>query len=109
MPLGDGLVLTNRRAVGRLNSVDYAGRDEPVVRVYPSDAAGLGDRVEVVSAHGRLTAPLRVDEGVRPGTVSVNHGQSGADVAALTSAVVDVDPLTGMPLVSGLPVRLLPA
>jgi anaerobic selenocysteine-containing dehydrogenase len=109
------LVLTNRRDVRRLNSVDYAaeavGRDpEAAARLHPDEAKrrGIadGNHVRITSAHGHMDAVLRVDPAVRPGTVSVNHGRDDAPVAALTSATDDVDPITGMPLASGLPVRL---
>lgn len=106
---GEGLRLVNRRDVRRLNSVPYAGDGEPQVRVHPDDTGRLGDAVTVTSAHGSITATLVADPGMRPGTVSVNHGRPGADVARLTSAVHDVDPLTGMPLASGLLVTLSPA
>jgi anaerobic selenocysteine-containing dehydrogenase len=109
VPPGDGLVLVNRRDVRRLNSLTYAGDTEPQVRVHPEDGAGLDGLVTVASAHGAITATVVLDPTMRPGTVSVNHGRAAADVARLTSATVDVDPLTGMPLASGLPVTLAPA
>jgi anaerobic selenocysteine-containing dehydrogenase len=111
----DELFLTNRRDVRRLNSLDYAGEavgreSESVVRLHPEDATrrGIadGDRVRITSAHGHMDAVLRLDPAVRRGTVSVNHGRYNAPVAALTSAAADIDPLTGMPWASALPVRL---
>ncbi|MCU1460224.1 MAG: putative dehydrogenase [Acidimicrobiales bacterium] len=111
----DELILANRRDIRRLNSLDYAGeavgRDaEAPARLHPGDAArhGIvdGNRVRITSAHGQIDVVVRIDAGVRPGTVSMNHGRDGAPVAALTSATDDVDPLTGMPWASGLPVRL---
>jgi anaerobic selenocysteine-containing dehydrogenase len=108
-PPGDGLVLVNRRDVRRLNSLTYAGDTEPQVRVHPEDAVGLDGLVTVASVHGSLTGSVVLDPTMRPGTVSVNHGRAGADVAHLTSATVDVDPLTGMPHASGLPVTVSPA
>jgi anaerobic selenocysteine-containing dehydrogenase len=109
-PPSDGLVLTNRRDVRRLNSLDYAGDAGAAVRLHPDEATRLavsdGERVRVSSAHGAVDAVIRVDPTIRPGTVSVNHGRADAPVAALTSTTVDVDPLTGMPWASGLPVRL---
>ncbi|MCU1483271.1 MAG: putative dehydrogenase [Actinomycetia bacterium] len=102
----EGLVLVNRRDVRRLNSLTYAGGSEAQVRVHPDDAVGLEESVTVTSAHGSITGSLVVDPTLRPGTVSVNHGRAASDVASLTSATVDVDPLTGMPLASGLLVTL---
>ncbi|MHB8465259.1 MAG: molybdopterin-containing oxidoreductase family protein [Acidimicrobiales bacterium] len=110
------LVLTNRRDVRRLNSLDYAGvavghAAEAAARLHPAEAArrGIadGDGVRITSAHGQIDTVVRVDPGVRPGTVSVNHGRDGGPVAALTSATDEVDSLTGMPWASGLPVRLV--
>jgi anaerobic selenocysteine-containing dehydrogenase len=106
-PSADGLVLVNRRDVRRLNSVAYAG-EEAQVRLHPDDAPDA-DRVTVASAHGSLVGTIALDPTQRPGTVSVGHGRPGADVAQLTSATADVDPLTGMPLASGLPVTIAPA
>jgi anaerobic selenocysteine-containing dehydrogenase len=112
---GNELLLTNRRDIRRLNSLDYAGESvgrapEAAARLHPDDAErhGIADgaRVRITSAHGHMDAVLRVDVAVRPGTVSVNHGRDDAPVAALTSATDDVDALTGMPWASGLPVRL---
>jgi anaerobic selenocysteine-containing dehydrogenase len=107
-PTGDGLVLVNRRDVRRLNSLAYATGVEAQVRLHPDDAGGLvaGDDAVVTSAHGSLVGTVAIDPTLRPGTVSVNHGRAGADVAVLTSGTIDVDPLTGMPLASGLPVTV---
>ena len=111
----DVLLLVNRRDVRRLNSLDYAsgplGREpEAMVRIHPDDAAHRsvldGDRVLLSSAHGSIETGVRVDPAIRPGTVSVNHGRTGADVSSLTSHLIDVDPLTAMPHASGLPVRI---
>ena len=92
----------------------YAGDGaEPELRLHPDDAGrhGLvdGGRSVVASAHGQVLVAVALDEGVRPGTVSLTHGRAGASAGTLTSRVVDVDPLTGMPLASGLPVTLTPA
>ena len=112
----DELLLTNRRDVRRLNSLAYAGESvgrapEPVARLHPDDAEhrGIadGDQVRITSAHGRMDTGVRLDPGVRPGTVSVNHGRGGSPVSALTSTADDVDPVTGMPWASGLPVRVV--
>src|ERR1700736_1689964 len=70
----DELVLTNRRDIRRLNSLDYAGEAmgreaEAAARLHPDDAAqrGIadGDQVRITSAHGEIDAVLRIDPGVR--------------------------------------------
>jgi anaerobic selenocysteine-containing dehydrogenase len=110
----DGLLVTPRRQMAWSNTVRY-GPDESVanVRIHPDDAAahGLadGDVATVSSAHGTVPAAVRVDAGVRPGVVSMTHGRRGASPGRLTSGSVDVDPLTAMPLASGLPVALSPS
>ena len=94
------------------NSVRYAGRgDEPALRLHPDDAAGpRADRAPVGSRRQRPRRRSRwsaaLDERVRPGTVSLTHGRGDSPAGRLTSATVDVDPLTAMPLASGLPVTL---
>lgn len=118
-----GLVMTPRRQMAWSNAVRYgreagadrgAGEDGATnVRIHPIDATthGLADRDVAVltSAHGELRAVVRVDAGVRAGVVSVTHGRAGASPGRLTSSSVDVDPLTAMPLASGLAVTIRPA
>ena len=112
---GRGLRLVSRRQVNANNATRYvpAGRssERPVASVHPDDAAacgvGEGDVIEVRSASGRVTVTVRLDDGLRPGTVSVPHGWYGANVCRLTSAA-DVDPLTTQPQMSGYPVSLHP-
>lgn len=106
------LVLTPRRQVRAVNATDY-GRQEPaVVLVHPIDAAAAGvadgARVRVRSAHGAVDGPCVVDPTLARGTVSLTHGRPELAAAGLVSAEVDVDPLTGMPRASALPVRLEP-
>jgi anaerobic selenocysteine-containing dehydrogenase len=112
LPAGS-LLLVNRREVAWSNSIRYAGAgDEPAARLHPDDAAPLGvatgDRVTVESAHGSIEVVAAVDPRIRPGTVSVTHGRRGSPTGRLTSGVDDVDPLTAMPLASGLPVTVAP-
>ena len=109
----DNLVLVPRREMGWSNSIAYAGGDEPELRLHPVEAARAGvsdgSMVAVRSAHGSVAARLAVDEGVREGVASLTHGRKGAPAGALTSAHEDVDPLTTMPLTSGLAVEVAPA
>ena len=48
------------------------------------------------------------DDHVRPGVVSMTHGRS-ASPGSLISRLVDVDPLTAMPLASGVAVTIASA
>jgi anaerobic selenocysteine-containing dehydrogenase len=68
-----------------------------------------GATVAVRSAHGAVVGSAHIDDGIRPGVVSVPHGWSGAlgpNVGNLTSATEDVDPLTGMIVQTALAVRI---
>ncbi|HEY8217973.1 MAG TPA: molybdopterin dinucleotide binding domain-containing protein, partial [Acidimicrobiia bacterium] len=110
-----GLVLAPRRRARSMNSARYvAPADvlrEPVdIRMHPGDVAGRGladgRRVVVRSAHGTLEGVVRADPAVGAGVVSCTHGDVHANVGRLTSARVDVDPVTGMPRASGVAVTV---
>ena len=114
------LVLVPRRQLRHLNSQlrdpgATAGPrpDLPEVLVHPDDAAAAGvtdgEQVEVRSAVGAIRCILRVDPGIRRGALSVPHGYALPNVGGLTSGRVDIDPLTGMVLQSGLAVELVGA
>ena len=114
-PSDGRLLLTNRRDIRRLNSLDYAsapmGRAaEAEARLHPDDASerGLvdGDLALVASDHGTIEVAVRIDPGIARGTVSLGHGRSGANAAALVGRSAEIDPLTTMPLASGLPVAV---
>lgn len=110
------LVLLPRRQRQHFNSHlrEGAGRqlrpDEPTIDVHPHDAAqsGVADgqQVRLRSSHGELRGTVRVDPAVARGGVSVPHGYAEPNVAGLTSGKHRVDPLTGMPVQSGVPVSL---
>ena len=109
----DGAVLAPRREMAWSNSVRYAGRGaEPEVRLHPdaARAAGVsdGDRALVASEHGSLVATVTIDANVRADVASVTHGRSGRSPGRLTSTTIGVDPLTGMPHASGVPVTVAP-
>ena len=112
-PPAEGLVLTPRREMGWSNSIRYGGTDAvPEVRVHPDDLAAAGvaatARVRVVTRHGAIVASVRADPTVRLGCVSVTHARNGANASTLIGACEDVDPLTTMPWMSGVPVELYP-
>jgi anaerobic selenocysteine-containing dehydrogenase len=103
------LVLVPRRQRRHLNAqLRYLG-DRPEILVHPEDARdnGIedGGDVRVRSVHGEIRGPVRIDESVGRGHVSVPHGWGDTNVNVLTSKD-DVDPITGMPLYSGLEVTL---
>jgi len=105
------LVLAPRREMPWSNSVRYGVAVDargPVVRAHPGDVPGLadGDSIEVRSDHGSLVGTLAVDRKVRRGVVSITHNAEEPGPGWLTSAHADVDPLTGMPQASGVPVSV---
>jgi anaerobic selenocysteine-containing dehydrogenase len=111
------LLLVNRRLPRQINTalcdLPQSHRPPfPTLLVHPSDAARLslsdGGRALVSSAHGRTTARVEVDDGIRAGAVSLTHGRADGNVNELTSSHVAVEPLTGMPRLSGVAVTVEP-
>jgi anaerobic selenocysteine-containing dehydrogenase len=107
------LVLTPRRERKQMNAYlrFLQQRDDaPDCLVHPVDAAravvGDGDRVLIGTESGAMEAIARVDATMRPGVVSVPHAWRTQSVNNLLSCRHDVDPLTGMPLMSGVPVTI---
>jgi len=96
-----------------MNSAAYGTADAVQVCLHPTDAAAAGvvDRqpVRVASAYGSICGEASVDERVGWGTLSLTHGRTSLDASRLTSPTIDVDPLTGMPLTSGVAVTVEPA
>ena len=107
-------VLVPRRQLRSMNSSRYDSsvrpEDPPWVRCSPADASALGlddgTTVEMTSPHGSVVGAVRIDARLRPGVVSLTHGWTTANVSRLTSAVDDVDPLTGMICQGSIPVDL---
>ena len=104
------MVLIPRRQPYHINSRFLELRDKPAIWVNAEDAAqaGLqeGDASIVRSANGMLEGTLRIDPSLRPGVMSVPHGWSNACNVNRLTGTKDVEPLTGMPRYSGLPVTL---
>lgn len=105
------LILIPRRQKYHENSRMTDLRDPPQVFMHSDDAraAGLqeGAMVRVKSVSGAIQRPLKLDDTLRPGCINVPHGWSGdLNVNRLTSTTVDVDPITGMLLYSGLEVAV---
>ncbi|MCU1397884.1 MAG: putative dehydrogenase [Acidimicrobiales bacterium] len=107
------LRLTPRREMAWSNSVRFAGTgSDPEVRVHPADGGALGlvdgGSSTVISDHGEVDAITVFDENIRRGVASLTHGRGAQTAGRLTSSHIDVDPLTTMPLASGLPVTVSP-
>jgi anaerobic selenocysteine-containing dehydrogenase len=84
--------------------------DLPQIHVNPEDAArqGLrdGDRAQVLSHFGKVSAEVRIDGHLRRGVISMSHGWHEATVSRLTSALQGVAPLMTQPQMTALPVSL---
>src|SRR5690606_32996004 len=80
------------------------------ITLHPDDAraAGVadGDVVAVTSANGRCAGPVRLDPTIRRGVVHIPHAWDVPGVGFLTSDTQHVDPLTGMPQLTGVPVEI---
>ena len=102
-----------RRQVRHLNS-QMAGEappsDDADLLIHPDDAAAAGVEdgrpVRVVGVSGSVVATARVVDAIAAGSVSLPHGYGDPNVGRLTTSRADLDPLTGMPVQSGLPVTL---
>lgn len=120
--------LISRRMANTFNSV---GTDLPALTnryetnpafMHPDDLAreGLsrGDRIQVVSPHGRLEATAWPDPELRSGLVSMSHcwggdpelegaaSDVGGNTGLLISVTEDCARFSGIPLMSALPVRV---
>ena len=120
--------LISRRMANAFNSV---GTDHPALRdrygcnpafMHPDDLAeagiAKGDLVRLASAHGEVRGVAWPDPSLRRGLVSMMHawGENpdvdadpravGANTGRLMSVEVDYDAISGIPLMSALPVRV---
>jgi anaerobic selenocysteine-containing dehydrogenase len=110
-------LFTSGRQLTRNNSVDYLPpgrrRDHPTVAMSPGDAERLGiadgELVHICSDNGVLLAHCQMSATMRPGAVSVAHGWSEHNVSVLTSRTTDIDPITGQPVMSAIPVAITKA
>jgi anaerobic selenocysteine-containing dehydrogenase len=109
------LVLIPKRQWRHVNSyacdLPEADREPAEVVIHPLDAADAhvadGAPVRVKSAWGgMLKGRARLDERILRGVVAIPHGWDEPNVSLLLSGREAVDPLTGMPTYSGVPVTL---
>jgi anaerobic selenocysteine-containing dehydrogenase len=107
-------VFINGRQMNHNNSSMYVpltrSRDRPVASLNPADADRLGiadgDMIRIDGEDGALLVEARRVEGILPGVVTVPQGWIDVNVSELCSMSRYVDPLTGQPAFTGLPVRV---
>jgi anaerobic selenocysteine-containing dehydrogenase len=107
-PAATELVMTNRRTSRQYNS--FAVRPSvPTLFIHPDDAAtrglGDGDTAVISTPAGSCTAAVEITATTSPGVVSLPHGHGASDVNQLLTTA-DVDPLNGMPIMSGFAVTV---
>jgi anaerobic selenocysteine-containing dehydrogenase len=108
------LQLLCTRITATKNSNDYLPAERlaqrPAVSLHPDDAAALGiadgDPVTVESDAGAVDCLARVDPASGRGAVSIVHGSNITNVTRLTSPNIGVDPLTGEPVMTAVPVSV---
>jgi anaerobic selenocysteine-containing dehydrogenase len=109
LPDRQTLVMVNRRTAGQYNSFAPRPPAVPTVQVHPDDARrhGLvdGDTAEISTRSGTCRARVEVTAAMTAGVVSLPHAYPSANVNELTSTA-DIDPLNGMPILSGFAVWL---
>jgi anaerobic selenocysteine-containing dehydrogenase len=113
-PETPSLLLVSHRVMHSHNSVPYSEPPQrqsvPVVDVSPDDATSWhveeGDCVRVTSHSGALEGTAHIDRRLAVGSIAVNHGWIHTNVARLIDGVNDIDPLTGQPAQTGVPVTL---
>lgn len=85
--------------------------DEPVLLMNPADATRLqvadGATVQVTSAAGHLTTTISVTDHITAGAVALPQGYEDVNVTVLVSDE-DVDPHSGMPRQTAIPVTVDP-
>ncbi|HVV30496.1 MAG TPA: molybdopterin-dependent oxidoreductase [Mycobacteriales bacterium] len=116
-PAPVGLTVTVRRTLRTMNSqlrdacAPGEVAEEPEIWINPGDAADAGvldgARIKVASKTGSTSGRARLTVDVAPGTVSMTNGWDNVNVCALTTAEHGLDPLTGMPLQTAVPVEII--
>jgi anaerobic selenocysteine-containing dehydrogenase len=129
----DALVLVGRRDLRSNNSwmhnveVLVKGKPRCTLHVHPADAAELGlddgGLAQVSSRTGKVTIPVEVTDGIRPGVVSIPHGW-GHDLPGVELSVAGryagvnsnvladdelIDAVSGNAVLNGIPVEVAPA
>lgn len=111
-----GLVLVSRRQRHHMNSVhrDIAleRNDEAALFVNPDDAAAHsltdGGRAVVRTHIGEMRLTVRIDDSMRRGAAAAPHGFLETNVNHITDDTAMLDPITGMPRFSTIPITVEP-
>jgi anaerobic selenocysteine-containing dehydrogenase len=127
------MVLIGRRQLRSNNSWMHnleplvKGKDRCTMHVHPDDAERLGladgAQAHVSSRAGELDAPVEVTDAIMPGVISIPHGwghdapgarmQVAAEHAGVNSNILsdelEVEPLSGNAILSGIPVVVGPS
>jgi len=100
----------NRMAYGRFGFGHLKSEEDvATIGIHPDDASerglGAGDLVTIRGGEGSVTAKLRIDDTLLPGTLHLTHGWIGRNVCQLASP--EIDPQTGQPvMMSAIPVEI---
>jgi anaerobic selenocysteine-containing dehydrogenase len=109
LPAAGQLVMINRRTAGQYNSLAPRTPAGPTLLVHPDDADSRalrnGDTTQISTASGSCRAVVEISDTMLPGVVSLPHAYAAANVNQLTSTA-DIDPLNGMPILSGFAVSI---
>jgi anaerobic selenocysteine-containing dehydrogenase len=130
----DGQLMDFRLVVRRIQQAyNSSGHDLAAMRsrpynpafMHPSDLARLGikdgDGVEIRSARASIPAIVRSDRDLREGLVSMSHAfgglpeedaehaRYGSNTGRLLSVYDDIQPYTGQPKMSNIPIAVIPA
>jgi anaerobic selenocysteine-containing dehydrogenase len=112
---GSRFIFTCGRQLRRNNSTEYVPpekrqEDLPTASINPADAESLqvaeGETLRITSPDGSMTAAAHLDQAIRAGVVTITHGYHNANVGNLTSRSRWVDPLSGQPAMSAIPVTI---
>jgi anaerobic selenocysteine-containing dehydrogenase len=115
-PTDRPFVFISGRQAGRNNSADFIPadkrRDSPALRINPDDAVRLdisdGSQVRVMNENGSFVTFAKLDSSILQGVVSAPHGWLEANVTSITSRTRDIDPMSGQPVMTSIPVSIEP-
>jgi anaerobic selenocysteine-containing dehydrogenase len=101
------LALIPRRQNRKMNYRGFGDRPDLLVNTDDASRLGIidGSLVEISTANGSVNAFAKVTDDIRSGAVSLPHAWPDTNVNVLLPSG-DLDPLTGMALLSGVPVEL---